>query len=99
MTIGEKIKPGFELASIFYYNRIMYQAKHIKVRNYTRIRNFGVLLTLLEVGLEIYIKWHPLLNTQNHCEKTFFAFQIGHIEIVKVTKFGLIWRPFWWSLG
>ena len=28
----------------------------------------------------------------------FFAFQIGHnIEIRKVTKFGVIWRPFWGS--
>ena len=43
---------------------------------------------------------HPLLNTQNHCEKRrkkIGAFQIGHIEIEKVTKFGGIWRPFWGS--
>ena len=39
---------------------------------------------------------HPLLNTQNHCEKLkfFFAFQIGHVKIGKVTKFGGIWRLF-----
>ena len=29
--------------------------------------------------------------------KFFFAFQIGHIEIGKVMKFGVIWRPFWGS--
>ena len=61
-------------------------------------------LTLFGTGLKIYVKWqggdvhhHPLLNTQNHCEKPkniFFAFQIGHIEIGKVTKFGDVWRPF-----
>ena len=35
------------------------------------------------------VQHHPLLNTQNHCEKTKkIAFQIGHKEIGKVTKFG-----------
>ena len=40
-------------------------------------------LTLFAVGLKIYVNWGgwvftpPLLNTQNHCEKTiFFAFQV-----------------------
>ena len=27
-------------------------------------------------------------------KKKIFAFQIGHIEIGKVTKFGVVWRPF-----
>ena len=56
-------------------------------------------LTLFGMGLKIYVKWggvchHPLLNTHNHCEKPkiFFAFQIGHIEIGKVMKFGVILR-------
>ena len=64
-------------------------------------------LTLFGTGLKIYVKWrgggclppppskHPksLWKTQ----KFFFAFQIGHIEIGKVTKFGVICRPFWGS--
>ena len=31
--------------------------------------------------------------TVKNQKKKIFAFQIGHIEIEKVTKFGGIWRP------
>ena len=43
------------------------------------------------------VQHQPLLTTENHCEKPkkIFDFQIGHIEIGKVTKFGVIWRLFW----
>ena len=68
-------------------------------------------LTLFGTGLKIYVEWggggvrhHPLLNAQNHCEKQkkCFAFQIGHIEIGKVTKFwaqiGLTLKVSWCKL-
>ena len=49
------------------------------------------------MGLKIYVNWGgwvftpPLLNTQNHCEKTiFFAFQIGHIEIGSLKILGCL---------
>ena len=63
------------------------------------IKSKSQFLTLFGTGLKIYVKWRgegDVCHTQNHCEKTnfFFAFQIGHIEIGKVTKFGVIWRPF-----
>ena len=62
-------------------------------------------LTLFGTGSKIYVKWRgcsppPPSKHQKSLWKTknfFFAFQIGHIEIGKVTKFGVIWRPFWGS--
>ena len=55
------------------------------------------------MGLKLYIKWsvgvhhHLLLNTQNHSEKPKnIAFQIGHMEIGKVMKFGAFWG--WFSV-
>ena len=48
-------------------------------------------LTLFVAGLK-----YTLTKQQKHCEKPKknFAFQIGHIEIGEVMKFGVIWRPF-----
>ena len=45
-------------------------------------------------------KWPPndpkiFLFLYDPSENNFFLdFQVGHIEIGKVTKFGVIWRPF-----
>ena len=44
-----------------------------------------------------YDPQNGLQTPQNHCEKNkkiVFAYQIGHIEIGKVTKFWGVWRPF-----
>ena len=60
-------------------------------------------LTLFGTGLKIYAKWwggvrhHPLLNTQNHCEKPkkFFCFSDRSYRNRKVTKFVGLMADFW----
>ena len=81
------------------------QCEFLSYKSYINLffwKSLEELLTLFGTGLKIYVKWWgvfatpSLLNTQNHCEKPiFFPFQIGHIEIGKVTQFGFggIWRP------
>ena len=64
---------------------------------------FICFLTLFGTGLKIYVKWRgggfattpfltPKITVKN--QKKNFAFQIGHMEIGIVTKFGGVWSPF-----
>ena len=66
----------------------------------TAERKFFV-LTLLVAGMKIYVKWQGVFTTppSEHQKllwkpppKKIFVYQIGHIEIGKVIKFGGIWR-------
>ena len=54
----------------------------------------GVILTLSEVGLKIYVKWLGVFNTtplpKIIVKNPICYFQIGYVKIVKVLKFGCV---------